>query len=104
MTEPSKEQEIYEKLKTEVESASWEPLKEHYQRGAIIVVSNDLDLIQVGSDIATDNVEIIKNLLSDGKLTQPTDEHAQQFTEDEDVMFHFIIVQPYVLIQKKVDD
>ena len=104
MNETKSAQEIYEKLKGEIESATWEPLENHHKRGALIIVDNELDLIEVGVQIALDDVEMIKSYLKNIKLIQPSERDIEDIKKDEDLMFQFIIVQPYVLAQKKVDD
>lgn len=97
-------EEIYQKLQGEIESASWAPLEEHHQKGALIIVGNELDLCEVGAQVALDNVEIIKSHLKNLKMTQPSEDDIKEIKKDEELMFRFIIVQPYVLCQKKVDD
>ena len=98
------EKEIYEKLTSEIQNATWAPLEEHLERGGLLIVSNDLDLVEVGVKIATDDVEFVKDQLKLKKLIQPMENQAEAFRNDDDLQFRFIIVQPYVLAQIIIED
>lgn len=98
-----KEATLYEKLEKEIVMATWGLLKEHHEKGTLVRVDPDLDLAQVGADIAQDNVVKIRELMTNLKLGQPTLEQVQAWEEDEDVQFSMIIVQPYVLVQERVE-
>jgi hypothetical protein len=58
----------------------------------------------VGVNVANDEVEIIKDYLSNEQLRKPSDEEVKNWEEKpHEKMAQFLIVQPYVLI-KKIDN
>lgn len=88
---------LKEKLKDDIDKASWEMLKIHHERGAVFVVDSKLDLIDVGAAIAVDEVNTVKIWLDNKQFTKleeiPTEE------DQKERKIKFLIVQPYVLIQ-----
>jgi hypothetical protein len=95
------EQTIHEKLKAEIEEADWSMLEAHHERQALILVSSELDLPEVGEKVAQDDVENIKQWMTAGKLGKPEDAQISNWKENPYKKgFRFIIVQPYVLIQE----
>jgi len=96
-TEPT----LSEKLKTEIEEADWSMLEPHHERQALILVASDLNLPTVGEKVATDDVDSIKQWMTEGKVSKPEDSQIDKWKENPYRKgFRFIIVQPYVLIQE----
>lgn len=93
--------ELKEKLSSEVLETTWKPLAEHYARGVVYYLEPELDIVDVGEAMATDEVGVIKKWLDDGLLYTPTTDQATQFADDLDQKFAMLIIEPYVLIQKK---
>ena len=92
---------IIDKLSGECMEADWNMLKQHYQRGAVVVVSKELNLFEVGATIAKDEVDQLKAWMKDGHVHQASPQEAKKWEEDlYKKNFQFIIVQPYVLIQR----
>lgn len=95
--------EIEEKLETEIDSASWDMLLDHHDRGAVFIISNKLELTKVGAALATDNTSLVSVWLGNKDLEKVSSDLALGFEKDlKSKIFNFLIVQPYVLIQKKV--
>ncbi len=96
---------LKEKLSSEKEAASWKILEEHHEREALLIVDKELDLIDVGVSIANDEVMKVKEWLTSQQLMRPDEDMVSQFLEDDNNMcFEFIIIQPYVLAQKKEEE
>lgn len=91
---------LKEKLEGERERAKWVMLEEHNQRQALLIVSPDLDLLDVGVSVAKDEVTLVKEWLDSQKLKRPDEEMVKIYEEESDMEFDFIIIQPYVLAQK----
>lgn len=95
-------EELEEKLKDEVDSANWDMLFEHHKRGAVFIVDRAVDLVKVGSALALDKTDYVSLLLGNEELQKVTDEMAESYDKTPKAKaFNFLIVQPYVLIQKK---
>lgn len=94
--------DLKEKLEKDILDTNWKPLAEHFARGAVYLLDNDLDLIEVGVAMAQDDVSQIKTWLDDGLMCPPTPEEATHFAKDSDIYFNMLIIEPYVLIQRKL--
>ena len=96
-------QNIKEKLLSDVMSSSWEPLKPHLERGAIFMVDFDLELVDVGLALVQDEADRVKTWMNKEMLSPPTNQERKDFDLSDEVMFNILIVEPYVLVQKKVE-
>ncbi len=91
-------EEIRKKLEKEVGPAHWKVIRPHFLRGAVIIVSPDLDLIDVAVSLAKDDAAKIESWINAGKLTKPTPEDANQW-EDGGEELKSLVVDPFVLVQ-----
>lgn len=93
-----------EKLKTlvipETGREGWRVLKPHVSRGALIIVSDELDLAQTAAAVARDQADQIGEWIIAGKLAKPTPSQISEWEKGE-TDFLCLIVQPYVLVQVK---
>ncbi|MEA2109413.1 MAG: DUF2288 domain-containing protein [Pseudomonadota bacterium] len=87
-----------EKLKNEIGTADWPLLKPHAERGVLLLIHPQLDLLEVAVQVAEDRAEQIRMWLDDGKITRPTPTQMEQW-ETGNTIFTCIIVQPFVLVQ-----
>lgn len=95
-------EEIEEKLKNEVDKASWDMLSEHHERGAVFIVASELPLVKVATAIAVDDLSIVSIWLKNKELQKVSEKVSLEFSKTPKAKdFDFIIVQPYVLIQKR---
>ncbi len=78
----------------------WELLKPHVQRDAVVVVHDQLDLVEVGVAIASNNTQTVERWINEQLIRKPTAEQLA-FWNDENNSFISLIVQPYVLIQNQ---
>lgn len=92
-------------LKTELlenlDEAEWEWLIPHAQRDAVIVVSDNLDLVEVGEAIASDNTQSVQNWIDEQLLTKPSPVQLGTWNSEPSKRFNTLIIQPYVLVQEK---
>jgi hypothetical protein len=93
---------LKEKLEKEILETNWEPLAPHFARGSVYLLDQDLELTEVGQAMAEDNVAQIKSWLDDGLMCPPTPEEARAFAKNADYTFKMLIIEPYVLIQKRL--
>ena len=92
-------EKIREKLEKEVGPADWKVIGPHYNRGAIIIVSPELDLIDVAIKVAEDDVELVQDWIKDEMLLRPTPDDAKQWEETGRELTS-IVVSPFVLVQE----
>ena len=97
-------EELAEKLKTDIDETCWNDLAPHEARQALILIDSSLDLADVGSKVASDDVESIKAWMDQGLVSRPTEEQLEGYKANpHSKQFHFLIIQPYVLAQLKQD-
>lgn len=95
-------EEIEKKLESEIETASWDMLIDHHERGAVFITSPNITLVSIAAAIAVDDVELVSIALKNGDFAKVTDEDQSQYAKNpKEKIFDFIIVQPYVLIKRK---
>ncbi len=92
---------LKDKLTKEILDTTWEPLAQHFAQGSVYLLDEDLDIIEVGVSMAEDNISTIKTWLDDGLMSTPTPEEATLFAKNEDILFKMLIIEPYVLIQRR---
>lgn len=102
MVDELSDEELVERLKKELQNADWKMLAPHLERGALITVSQKLDLITVGFHIARDHSDKVQEWMNDHLISVPTVEQIKKWNEQKGLGFFFLIIQPYILIQEKV--
>ena len=96
-------EELRKKLSEELEICSWSILKEHHSRNVVFVINEELDLVEVAISLALDEVDKVKTWKDAGDFREPDSYEIKKWNEDPDKKIAtFIIVQPFVLIQKMV--
>ncbi|MBW4539891.1 MAG: DUF2288 domain-containing protein [Myxacorys chilensis ATA2-1-KO14] len=93
--------DLRDELKETVDEAEWDWLMPHEERGAVIVVAEGLDLVEVGVAIANDNVTSVQHWIGQCLIYKPSDEQKAVWNQNQEKRFNALIVQPYVLVQEK---
>ncbi|NJL10568.1 MAG: DUF2288 domain-containing protein [Calothrix sp. SM1_7_51] len=94
-------QDIRTELTENLDEAEWDWLIPHVQRDAIILVSQFLDLLDVGIAIASDNTASVEHWIDSAMITKPSVEQIGEWNNERTKRFKTLIVQPYVLVQEK---
>jgi len=89
-----------EELASTVVEAEWSCLRAHLERGGLIVVAPDLDLVSVAMCVAGDDSTSVGRWISDGKLSKPLEHQIRDWDADPSKIFSMLITSPYVLIQE----
>ena len=99
----SKEENLFEKLKNDIDKAKWELIAPHHERQSAFVISNELTLEAVGLAMARDESNYVREWIQQQKLLPPTEDQVHTWEEDE-TEFNYLIVQPYVIFQLVPED
>jgi len=94
-------QDLKAELTENLDEAEWEWLIPHVQRDAVILVEAQLDLLDVGAAIASDNLCEVQTWIDEALLTKPSETQIGEWNSDRTKRFRTLIVQPYVLVQEK---
>ncbi|MCT7952085.1 DUF2288 domain-containing protein [Ancylothrix sp. C2] len=93
-------QDLRAELTEMLDESEWEWLIPHARREAIVVVTGNLDLVDVGVAIAGDNVASVQHWISESLIYKPSQEQLTDWNSNQQKRFNTLIVQPYVLIQE----
>lgn len=97
--ELQREEQLREKLTGEVTVSTWKGLIPDMLTRSLFIVSPELDLVEVGVQVALDHSARIKEWIDSGRLARPTKEQIDEW-ETTGSLFRFIIVQPFVFFQE----
>jgi hypothetical protein len=97
-TDPLKDTELHDKINRETARINWSELERHFAHGAVIQVSQELDLVEVALRIAHDDKETIARWMSEGKVGKVSDAQALEW-QALDARVWASVVSPYVLVQ-----
>ncbi|MGK4006485.1 DUF2288 domain-containing protein [Sorangium sp. So ce1036] len=78
----------------------WTDLRAHVARDAVILVASDLDLVDVGVAVASNDAAAVQAWISAGKLTKPTAEELARWPLQVDLRFVSLVVAPFVLVRR----
>jgi hypothetical protein len=93
-------QEIREQLTEMLDEAKLEWLKPHIQKDVVILVAPELDLLDVGVAIASDNTMSVQHWIGEQLLVKPSEQVLERWNSNPDRKFQALIIQPYVLVQE----
>jgi hypothetical protein len=88
-----------EELTLSVDMARWDWLRSHLERGGLVVVAPDLDLVAAGFSITSNDIAAVNAWIETGRITKPSATQVFDWDADPDTPFRFLIASPYVLIQ-----
>jgi hypothetical protein len=91
--------ELQAQLAESIDEAEFDWLKPHIQKDTVIVVNDDLDLVEVGVAIATDNTRAVQRWVGEQLITKPSSTDLSTWNARPHQRFQALIVQPYVLVQ-----
>ena len=86
------------KINLETSKIAWKELQRFFAGGKALLVSADLDLVEVAFQMSEDNVEQIRQWAAAGKLARVPDESAREWAET-DALVWAVVVSPWVLVQ-----
>lgn len=88
-------------LKEALDEAEWSWLAPHLERQAVILVSQDLDMIEVGMKIAEDDAATVQEWIKNEQIGKPTEAQVHTWEINPTKRFTTLVVQPYVLVQER---
>jgi hypothetical protein len=76
-------------------------LRAHLARGAVIVVSPTLDLLEVAEVVARDDKARVATWIAEGHLAKPSDGLVSRWERAEGDVATSLVVQPFVLVHDR---
>ena len=93
---------LLEKLHNQTAQISWRELQRYFAQGKVLRVDADLDLVQIASALAEDNINLLTPLIEQQLIAAPSDDRARHWYE-ADTLLWSVVVAPYVLVQDKAE-
>jgi hypothetical protein len=87
-------------LVKDLDEAQWEWLIPHVKRDSVLIITKELNLVDVGIAIASDNLRSVQHWISEQLIQKPSETQLSDWNSDPQKRFNTLIVQPYVLIQE----
>jgi len=97
-TDPLKDSELHDKINRETARVAWPELERHFAQGAVIYVSEELDLVEVALRIAHDDKASITRWMNEGKVAKVSAVQAQTWQAAGSQLWASV-VSPFVLVQ-----
>jgi hypothetical protein len=97
-TDPLKDKELHDKINSETARVRWSELERHFAHGAVVYVSEALDLVEVALRVAHDDKDTITRWMKEGKVAKVSDVQAQTW-QAADTLLWASVVSPFVLVQ-----
>ena len=95
--------QIRQQLAQELAQVAWRDLLPHAQRDVVIVVTEGLDLLEVGVAIAQDETQPVQRWISEALIYKPSSGQLSAWNQQPSQTFNVLIVQPFVLIRPTPD-
>ena len=92
--------DLREELAQTLDEAEWNWLSPHARRDSLIVVSQELDLLDVGVAIAEDDTSKVSCWIEEALIQKPSQIQLSDWNQNQMKRFNALIVQPYVLVQE----
>ena len=88
------------KIVGETAKVEWKELERFYAQGILILVSDTLDLVEVGFKISSDNTDQIKQWMDAGLLARNFDQQAIAWGKENTEVWT-VVIRPWILIQDR---
>ncbi|OKH35229.1 hypothetical protein NIES2119_20855 [[Phormidium ambiguum] IAM M-71] len=95
-------QDLKAELTASVDEAEWQWLLPHVVRDSLIVVTPELNIVDVGMAIANNNVSLVQNWISQELIHKPSLTQMSDWQANLSKRFNALIVRPFVLIQEPI--
>lgn len=94
-------QDLRQQLAEAVGPARWDWLQPHAKRDAVIVVTAEMDLVEVGVALAEDKAANVRRWIEEQAIYKPLPEQLSTWNEQAQAStFEALIVAPFVLIRE----
>jgi hypothetical protein len=88
------------KINSETSRLPWHELLRHFAAGTVILVSDDLDLVDVTVHMSNDDKALVAQWLSENRIGKVSDAQAQEWL-DAGAALWTVVVRPWILVQRE---
>ena len=94
-------QEEKAKIVAQTAKIHWQELEKFYAQGKCILVSDTLNLVDVGYAISMDDANHVIEWMESGLLQKDFKDVAQSWHDNDEEIWS-VVINPWVLVQKKI--
>lgn len=87
------------KINQETAKIPFKALQRFFAQGRLVVVSSELDLVEIAAMTAGDRAEDIGARMENGRVAKVSDVQAQRWIES-DALLWTVVVKPWVFVQE----
>ncbi|MBS1169424.1 MAG: hypothetical protein H6R01_342 [Burkholderiaceae bacterium] len=91
---------LHAKLNLETAQMKWSELERFFASGALVVVGNQLDLVEVAVRFANDDKAQVVQWLTQGQVAKVSDAQAQAWQAGDEALWT-VVVKPWILVQEQ---
>lgn len=91
-------EDIRTKVNLETSRIAWKELQRFFASGEAVVVSSELDLVDVAVQMSQDNTAQIRQWMEAGQFGKVSEEQAAAWYATDDLVWA-VVVSPWVLVQ-----
>lgn len=95
-------EELRQKINLETGQIGWDELAPHFARGVVVVISPELDLVDVAVKFCADDKTQFEAWTRDGLVHRAMDEDARLWNKNNSLLWS-AVVAPWVLVQEISD-
>lgn len=88
------------RLNSETARFQWKELQRFFAAGAVIAVSDTLDLVDVALRVAIDDKTAIAQWMAEGRVGKVSDAQAAAWLA-QDLALWTVVVKPWILVQQR---
>jgi len=90
---------LRQQLESEIGDCLASDLKAHIERGAVVIVAPEIELIDAGLAVAEDDADSVKYWIEKESFRRPKESEIKTWADEPELKFRSVIVRPYVLVQ-----
>ncbi len=94
--------DLREELTEILDEAELEWLKPHIQKDIVIVVVPELDILDVGVAVASNDTIKVDRWVTEQLVSKPSSEVLSRWNANPSQKFQAVIVQPFILVKELV--
>ncbi|HEY8608649.1 MAG TPA: DUF2288 domain-containing protein [Noviherbaspirillum sp.] len=86
------------KINGETSRMKWSELQRFFASGAVIAVSPELDLVEVGFRVASDDKQAVAEWMADNRVAKVSDAQAETWLQTDATLWA-VVIKPWILVQ-----
>ncbi len=99
MIQEMNEKKTREQLQQECAPLFYKEVERFFAKGMLVLVSKNVDIINVALIIQDDNVQALQKLIDEGQVVRVNDNHAIQWSQQQSQLLAVTAV-PWLLVQE----